>query len=255
MKSSAKSVISVRGLTMGFGGRTIMENLDFDVRAGEIFVILGGSGSGKSTLLKHLIGLYKPVAGEITIAGIPLNPDDTDGYRRILDRIGVMYQAGALFSSMTLGQNVGLPLAEYTDLQPGAIEELVRLKLRQVGLEGFEHHLPEELSGGMKKRGAIARALALNPEIIFLDEPSAGLDPISSADLDVLILRLNKSLGTTFVVVTHELSSIFTIADRVIVLDKPSKSIIADGDPRQLRDESPHPFVRQFFNRQPEMET
>lgn len=250
-----KDVITVRGLTMGFGGRTIMENLDFDVRAGEVFVILGGSGSGKSTLLKHLIGLYKPLAGRISIAGIPLDPDNTGSYRRILDRIGVMYQGGALFSSMTLGENVALPLTEYTALKPDAIDRLVRLKLRQVGLEGFEHHLPEELSGGMKKRGAIARALALNPEIIFLDEPSAGLDPISSADLDVLILRLNRTLGTTFVVVTHELPSIFTIADRVIVLDKPSKSIIADGDPRQLRDNSPHDFVRQFFNRQPEMET
>lgn len=250
-----KDVISVRGLTMGFGGRTIMENLDFDVRAGEVFVILGGSGSGKSTLLKHLIGLYKPLAGRISIAGIPLDPDNTGSYRRILDRIGVMYQGGALFSSMTLGKNVALPLIEYTTLRPDAIDRLVSLKLRQVGLEGFEHHLPEELSGGMKKRGAIARALALNPEIIFLDEPSAGLDPISSADLDVLILRLNQTLGTTFVVVTHELPSIFTIADRVIVLDKPSKSIIADGDPRQLRDNSPHSFVRQFFNRQPEMET
>lgn len=250
-----KDVITVRGLTMGFGDRTIMENLDFDVRAGEVFVILGGSGSGKSTLLKHLIGLYRPLAGRISIAGIPLDPDNTDSYRRILDRIGVMYQGGALFSSMTLGENVALPLTEYTALRPDAIDRLVSLKLRQVGLEGFEHHLPEELSGGMKKRGAIARALALNPEIIFLDEPSAGLDPISSADLDVLILRLNRTLRTTFVVVTHELPSIFTIADRVIVLDKPSKSIIADGDPRQLRDNSPHAFVRQFFNRQPEMET
>lgn len=249
------AVITVRGLTMGFGDRIIMENLDFDVRAGEVFVILGGSGSGKSTLLKHLIGLYKPLAGRISIAGMLLDPDDTGGYRRILDRIGVMYQGGALFSSMTLGENVALPLTAYTRLKPDDIDRLVRLKLRQVGLEGFEHHLPEELSGGMKKRGAIARALALNPEIIFLDEPSAGLDPISSADLDVLILRLNRTLGTTFVVVTHELPSIFTIADRVIVLDKASKSIIADGDPSQLRDESPHPFVRQFFNRQPEMET
>lgn len=250
-----QGVISVRDLSIGFQGQSILENLNFDIQAGEIFAILGGSGSGKSTLFKHLIGLYTPMRGSIHIAGQLMDPGNTTAYQKILTRIGVMFQGGALFSSMTLGQNVALPITRRTRLGSEAVDDLTRLKLRQVGLEGFEEHLPEELSGGMKKRAAIARALALNPEILFLDEPSAGLDPISAAGLDALIVRLNRTLGMTVVLVTHELPSILSIARRVIMLDKKAKSIIAQGDPRLLKDEDPHPLVRQFFNRQPDMET
>jgi phospholipid/cholesterol/gamma-HCH transport system ATP-binding protein len=245
-------IIRVRGLTAGYGDVVLLENVTFDVHRGEVFVILGGSGSGKSTLLKHMIGLLPPQTGRVEIDGDDIISADGDARRRILRKIGVMYQSGALFGSMTLSENVRLPLEEYTDLASDEIELVARMKLALVGLESFTGHLPAEISGGMQKRAAIARAMALDPMILFLDEPSAGLDPITSAELDALIKRLAKNLGVTFVVVTHELPSIFAIADRVIMLDSKRRGIVAEGDPRRLRDESADPWVRQFFNREAE---
>jgi phospholipid/cholesterol/gamma-HCH transport system ATP-binding protein len=220
------------------------------VFAGEIFSILGSSGSGKSTLLKHMIGLYKPAAGRIFIAGHDVASAQGEERRQILRTFGVMYQSGALFGSMTLLENVSLPLEEFTDLPPDAIRLIALLKLKQVGLESSGDLMPAELSGGMQKRGAIARAMALDPRVLFLDELSAGLDPVTSAELDELVLSLSRSLKITFVVVTHELPSIFTIADRVIMLDKQVKGIVAMGKPQELRDHSDNPGVRQFFLRQ-----
>ncbi|MGE0723297.1 MAG: ABC transporter ATP-binding protein [Alphaproteobacteria bacterium] len=242
-------IISVEHLTTGFGATTLFDDMSFTVAAGEVFVILGGSGCGKSTLLKHMIGLYEPWKGRIVIAGSDLVTADEEGRLAILRRIGVMYQQGALFGSMTLIENVRLPIEEFTSLPPDAIEAVALAKLKLVGLDRFALHMPSEISGGMRKRAAIARAMALDPQILFLDEPSAGLDPITSAELDELILQLRKSLGITFVVVTHELASIYAIADRVIMLEKSARGIIAEGRPATLRDESEHPFVRQFFHR------
>lgn len=245
-------IIQVRDLTARYGDDTILEGVSFDVYEGEIFVILGGSGCGKSTLLKHLIGLMRPSSGQICIDGEDLSLADSHAYQRLLRKIGILYQSGALFGSMTLAENVALPITEYTDVPPDLVSALVRMKLNLVQLAGYEDYLPSEISGGMKKRAGLARAMALNPKILFFDEPSAGLDPVTSAGLDNLILHLNKSLGTTMVIVTHELQSILAVAQRVIMLDKGAKGIIAEGDPRHLRETSRNPLVWRFFNRLPE---
>ena len=238
-----KPIIEVKGLTIGWGDVVLQKDLTFEVRRGEVFAILGGSGCGKSTLLRFLIGLEQPIAGEIDVAGRG-QPDLEDG----LPPFGVMFQAGALFGSLTVGENVSLPLEEWTDLPEDAIAAIARAKLKLVGLDGAAEKFPSELSGGMKKRAAIARALALEPELVFLDEPSAGLDPVMAADLDELISTLSKTLGLTVVIVTHELESIFRIADRIIMLDKKEQTIIATGDPRELR-QSDDPRISDFFNR------
>lgn len=238
-------MIRAEKLAIGYDGQVILENLDFEVAAGEVFVILGGSGSGKSTLLRHLIGLEAPIAGTIEVRGEP------PGMREGAPTYGVLFQSGALFGSMTLAQNVALALRKWTSLDARAIDTIVRAKLRLVGLEGFENHFPAEISGGMKKRAGIARALALDPPLLFLDEPSAGLDPISSVELDELILTLNTSLGMTTVVVSHELQSIFKIGRSCIMVDKQARGIIARGNPERLRAESTDPRVQAFFNRRP----
>jgi phospholipid/cholesterol/gamma-HCH transport system ATP-binding protein len=244
------AVIQIRNLVAGYGEDIILDRISFDVYEGEIFVVLGGSGCGKSTLLKHLIGLIQPLSGQIVIDGDDISKCDEATFQNILRKIGVLYQGAALFGSMTLAENVALPIKEYTNLPKESVDTLVRMKLSLVNLDGYENHLPSEMSGGMKKRAGLARAMAINPKILFFDEPSAGLDPVTSAELDNLIIHINKTLKTTMVIVTHELQSIFAVAHRVIMLDKHTRGIIAEGDPKYLRDHSQNPFVSQFFSRQ-----
>ena len=241
--------IVVRDLTMAYDSFVIQRDLTFTVQRGDIFIIMGGSGCGKSTLLRHLIGLNAPARGEVLIDGENLWRAAPEDQERIKRRFGVLFQSGGLWSSMTLAENVTLPLEAYTDLRPRQIREVVSLKLALVGLAGFEEFYPSQISGGMQKRAGLARAMALDPDILFFDEPSAGLDPISSRRLDELIIELRESLGATVVVVTHELASIFTIGTNSVFLDGETKTMIASGDPKALRDTSPDPKVREFLTR------
>jgi len=249
--SHTESVISLRDLRVSYGEREILHGISFDVVRGETLVILGGSGSGKSTLLRTLVGLEKPSAGEIWIKGRDLAKTSAADMDEIRTKIGMSFQGGALFGSMTVGENVALPLREHTRLEESTIEIILRLKLQQVGLEGFEYYTPAQLSGGMKKRAAVARALAMDPEILFFDEPSAGLDPIIAAGIDQLILELKRAFRMTIVVVTHELASAFLIADRMLLIDK--GNIVALGTTEEMRS-STQPRVRQFLDRIPEPE-
>ena len=245
----ASPAIEVSGLVCGYGDQTILRDVSFNVARGEIFFIVGGSGWGKSTLLRHLVGLNTPTGGSVRFLGSPFSEAQPSARRAQLRHCGMLFQGGALWTSLTLRQNVALPLEEYTSLTRREIEELSALKLGQVGLGGYEDYYPAEISGGMKKRAGLARALALDPEIVFFDEPSAGLDPVTSRKLDELIGEIRAMFGTTIVVVSHELASIYDIADRVIMLEKQAQGIIAEGSPRALATTSADPRVKEFLTR------
>ncbi|HYD85649.1 MAG TPA: ATP-binding cassette domain-containing protein [Opitutus sp.] len=249
VQAEALPAIAVAELACGYDGRTILKDVSFNVRRGEIFFVIGGSGCGKSTLLRNLIGIHTPMAGSVKFFGESFTDARTKRQRELLKTFGVLYQGAALWTSLTLRQNVELPLEEYTTLSRREREEIATLKLAQVGLTGSEDFYPAEISGGMKKRAGLARALALDPSILFLDEPSAGLDPITSRKLDDLVLELRDLFGTTMVVVSHELASIFSIADRVIMLDREQQGIIAEGAPRTLAAESRDVRVLEFLRR------
>ncbi len=245
-----KTVIKVENLTVAFEDNVVLEDVSFEVREGEILVVLGGSGCGKSTLLRHMIGLRQPQGGSVRYGDLDIVTASEKEYNELLKRFGVLFQSGALLKSMTLGANVALPLREYSKLDRQMIRDLVQIKLGMVGLAHQGRLMPAEMSGGMQKRGGLARAMVLDPDLLFFDEPSAGLDPITAVELDELLLAINDALGTTMVVVTHELESVYKIADRVIMLDKEVKGIIAEGRPHELKEHSDDSRVRAFFNRQ-----
>ncbi len=244
-----KALIEVRNVTVRYGRATILENVSFDIFPGEIFVIVGGSGCGKSTLLRQIIGLEKPTDGNISIDGEDIIHSSGKERLNILRKFGILFQSSGLFASMTLAENIALLLESYTNLSPDRINEIIELKLNSVGLNGYQNHLPGEISGGMKKRAALARAMALDPKILCFDEPSSGLDPVTSASLDSLIVEMNRALNTTMIVVTHDLSSIINISQRIIMLDKSIKGIVAQGSPDELKNMKDNPLVYNFFNR------
>ncbi len=247
--ATASPAIEVAGLQCGYDDTIVLQDVSFTVARGEVFFIIGGSGCGKSTLLRHLVGLHTPRAGHVRFLGEPFTAADPAARRALLKSFGMLFQGGALWTSLTLRENVALPLEEYTALTRAEILEVATLKLAQVGLGGFEDYYPAEISGGMKKRAGLARALALDPAIVFFDEPSAGLDPVTSRKLDELVLQIRDTFGTTIVVVSHELASIYGIADRVIMLDRAAKGIIAEGKPRELAERSRDPRVVEFLRR------
>ena len=241
--------IDVKDLTVGYGDYVLLHDANYQVNKGDIFIIMGGSGCGKSSMLRVLTGLLLPIKGKVVISGVDISTASSKEVQKIREKSGILYQGGALFSSMTLAQNIMLPLQQYSDYSPATIRELASLKLALVGLKGFDDFYPSEISGGMKKRAGLARALALDPEVVYFDEPSAGLDPISSRNLDDLIIELNRSLGTTIVVVTHELASIFAIGNNSIFLDANTKTIMARGNPNELLKNPPNEAVYEFLTR------
>ena len=248
-EADRQPVIVVENLTMGFGDDIILKDVNFQVFKGEIFVIVGGSGCGKTVLMKNMIGLYKPSAGRVLVEGIDINAGSEDALSLVRQRIGVLFQSGALIGSMSLAENVALPLSEQRKISPALIDMIIKMKLGMVNLAGYENHLPAALSGGMKKRAGLARAMVMDPTILFFDEPSSGLDPVTAAELDDTIKGINEGMGTTMIIVSHDLASIMNIAHRVIMLEKSHKGIIAEGIPSELKLHSDDPRVIQFFNR------